>query len=96
MKKRAKTFARLQLSTDLERSSIATTIKYSSSKSDAGGKIQPTLSVDGSFSMPLGQSAEVLVQAVNILDSDTQTTHAYNSAGRSIFLTLKGNLSFGY
>ena len=54
------------------------------------------MSVDGSFSMPLGQSAEILVQAVNILDSDTQTTHAYNSAGRSIFLTLKGNLSFGY
>ena len=96
LKKRAKTFARLQLSTDLERSSIATTIKYSSSKSDTGGKIQPALSVDGSFSMPLGQSAEILVQAVNILDSDTQTTHAYNSAGRSIFLTLKGNLSFGY
>ena len=96
LKKRAKTFARLQLSTDLEKSSIATTIKYSSSKSDTEGKIQPALSVNGSFSMPLGQSAEILVQAVNIFDSDTQTTHAYNSAGRSVFLTLKGNFSFGY
>ena len=96
LKKRAKTFARLQLSKDFQKSSLTTTFKYSSSKSDSGGKIQPALSVDSSFSMPLGKTAEILLQAVNILDSDTQTTHAYNSAGRSFFLTLKGNFSFGY
>ena len=96
LKKRAKTFARLELSTELGKGSLVTIFKHSSAKSDSGGKIQPTSSIDSSFSMPLGRTAEILVQAINILNSDTQTTHAYNSAGRSFFLTLRGNLSFGY
>lgn len=96
LKKRAKTYGSLQLSKKFTKSTLAAKIKYSSSKSDTGGKIQPALSVDSSFSMPIGQSSEMLIQAVNILNSDTQTTHAYNSAGRSFFLTLRGNLSFGY
>jgi len=96
LKKRAKTFARLELSKELGKGLLVTTFKHSSAKSDSGGKIQPASSLDGSFSMPLGQTAEILFQAINILDSDTQTTHAYNSAERSFFLTLRGNLSFGY
>ena len=96
LKKRAKTFARLELSTKIGKGSLVKIFKYSSAKSDSGGKIQPTSSIDSSFSMPLGQASEILIQAVNILNSDTQTTYAYNSAGRSFFLTLKSNLSFGY
>lgn len=97
LQKRARTHANLNLSKQVSGYNINSTLIYAGKRSDVNDKTMSSyVRLDASLSRNLTQAASVVLKAENITDADYETTSGYNTAGRSLYLTLKYDFATAY
>ena len=95
--KRAKTHASLLLSKQLGSYSMSSKLTYSGRRHDVSSTTMSSYTrLDANLSRALSPSTSVSLKADNLTDADYETTAGYNTAGRSLFLTLKHDLMTAY
>ena len=90
--RRAKSFARLNLSKQIGDYQIGTSLTYSGRKRDSdfsNTEIASFTRIDGYISRQLTSSVSINLKAENITDTEYETTAGYRTPERSLFLTLK-------
>ena len=90
--RRAKSFARLNLSKQIGDYQIGTSLTYSGRKRDSDfsdTEIASFTRIDGYIARQLTPSVSINLKAENITDTDYETTAGYRTPERSLFLTLK-------
>ena len=90
--RRAKSFARLNLSKQIGDYQIGTSLTYSGRKRDSDfsdTEIASFTRIDGYIARQLTSSVSINLKAENITNTEYETTAGYRTPERSLFLTLK-------
>ncbi|NBX06971.1 MAG: TonB-dependent receptor [Proteobacteria bacterium] len=96
--RRAKSFARLNLSKQIGDYQIGTSLTYSGRKRDSDfsdTEIASFTRIDGYIARQLTSSVSINLKAENITNTEYETTAGYRTPERSLFLTLKYNFISG-
>ena len=89
LQKRAKAYGSLYLSKQINDYRLGSKVTYSGRRLGVGGEMSSYVKVDANLLHNLTDTTTVLIKAENIFDAKYETTRGYNTAGRSVFLTLK-------
>ena len=96
LQKRAKAYGSLYVSKQLNDYLLGSKVTYSGRRLGVGGEMSSYVKVDANLMHNITDAASFVLKAENLFDTKYETTRGYNTAGRSLFLTLKYDFAYAY